>query len=310
MKYRSRTGKTISDQSVLNSAGEGATQLLKRDRSSIGNIFISLYKFLIGMSAFIARGFLRSNLGERTFGIITIVSVYWIIWYLNISIEIFNELFEDLSEGYEHSFIFIVPAGIASFFLAPIWMVLALRDSDFKFPSLSDGTGLIILAVICTILALAHLIEAKRRHLRKEVIHSYYRGDSLLFGWMAGRSLWSQQVTPLHIWMIVEPLFVFLISVALLSFEDFYRLGGVLMISSFCLFIEEYHVYQENRQFILDMLDGRLDATFVGEIQEQYEEGLEIAQKSSPKDYKATFGQNKSKNEERGSSSPFRARIV
>jgi hypothetical protein len=309
MKYKSRTGKTISDQSFLGSAGDGASQFLKQDRSFLGNFLLSVFKFFIGMSAFISRSFLRSKLGERTFGIITVVSVYWIIWFLNLYVETFTVVLESMGKDFGKSVFLIIPAGIANLFYAPLSFLLQVGDQGYTFPTLNVGLNL--LAIISTVLALAHLIEVRLRRSKNEVIHSYYRGDSLLFGRLEGVSIYGKTITSLHIWMIIEPLFVFAIGIILWCFDDFYQLGGVLILSAICLFVEEYGVYKENQRFILDMLDGRLDAIFAGEIQEQYEEGIGIAQKSSPKEYKATFGQNKSKIEEqRGSASPFRARIV
>jgi hypothetical protein len=111
--------------------------------------------------------------------------------------------------------------------------------------------------------------------------------------------------------MIVEPIFIVFLSI-LLDYLGFKDVATILRVSAICLFIEELRVYQENRRFTLDMIDGQLDAAFAQELQEEYKGSLDTnTQTENQKNYVATS--TSSANSDllvEGSDSSFRAKIL
>ncbi len=144
------------------------------------------------------------------------------------------------------------------------------------------------------------------------MIHSYYRGNSIFFGWMEDKVIGGFKINSLAIWMIVEPIFVLFVAYLVEDFLGYSQIGLILKFSAICLFIEEFRVYQENRRFILDMLDGQLDAAFVRDLQVEYQDSLDsTAKREGSGEYKASIGfKGQEGRSSKGSESPFRAKIL
>ncbi len=311
MKYKTRTGKVLSDQNFISDIGEGTKDLMRASPSAIGNFFIALFNYFIGVSAFISRSFLRAKLGERTFGIITVISVYLIIWFIFMFPMAFEVTGKEVFGNYsESSFGIKLLTFFLTFFYLPLLIFLDPEIFQKIVPEISQQVHLFVLVII--IIGIGHLIEMYTRRINKEVIHSFYRGNSLLFGWLEGKEIFGHKIKPLTIWMIIEPLFVVTTAFLVQDFLGYKELAVVLYFSACCLFIEEFRVYQENRRFILDMLDGQLDAAFVRELQQEYRGSLEnIAKKERPRDYKASLKKrNSDKLGHSGSDSQFRAKVL
>ena len=79
MKYRSRTGKALSDQNVLQDLSSAPKGMLQASPANVSNFFAALFQYLISAMAFISRSFLRRNLGERTFGVMTLLAIIFFV---------------------------------------------------------------------------------------------------------------------------------------------------------------------------------------------------------------------------------------
>lgn len=307
MKFKSRTGKVLGDQNVLTDLGKGTKDALRASPSFFGNFLIGIFNYFIGIGAFISRSFLRKKLGERTFGVITLISVYLLVWFMFMCSNIYNVAsmkYADFDNvGSQASKVFRTLSYM-------VFTVIPDREELEKIiPELSLQTYFFI--VVIMIIGLGHFKDLYTRKRNKEIIHSYYRGNSLLFYWLEGESFFGISIKLTAVWMIVEPLFVISISF-LVDFLGGNDVATILQISALCLFIEEFRVYQENRRFTLDMIDGQLDAAFAQELQEEYMESLESnIQNENQSSYKASFSNSTIVDlTTEGSNSPFRAKIL
>ncbi|MEL7223259.1 MAG: hypothetical protein AAGJ93_18175, partial [Bacteroidota bacterium] len=197
MKYRTRTGKVLSDQSLLSDLGQTGKGLLQSTPSSISNFFSALLQYFIGALAFLSRGVLRSNLGERTFGVLTLISI---IFFVGLTLVFpsaykvtYSWMWGDggnmngyLDEIYTFFLTFLYP-----FFIVLIGSLdkeLTLAEY-FKELSFVPSIPLLCFIAFTLIITLGHLAEVHNRRSQKVVVHSFYRGDSLLFKWLEGKSI-------------------------------------------------------------------------------------------------------------------------
>lgn len=279
MRYRTRTGKNVSDQSVVSNFTNVTTRAISS--SPIASIFVELFRFLIGVYAYISRSFLRIRIGERTFGVLTVLGIFFFAWaifyFRNIYVQ-FDIHFSEAPDFGQLGHLTKILAALVSiyvFFLNPFISTLqdAFYGVNIEYPSYSPD--LVILSFIVLILSIGHFIEVYSRRRRKEVVHSLYRGDSFFFEWLVGKKIFGIKITKLGVWLILEPLFVYIVALLIEDYLGLDKIAFLLKISAVCLFIEEYRVLKENRQYVLDMLDGQLDGAFSAEIQKEYADKLE-----------------------------------
>jgi len=238
-----------------------------------------------------SRSFLRVRIGERTFCTLTVISLMFFIWGSILLIDLYNDFFTRFTSNElertgnaELSWLVNLSAGLLAFgaaLLQTMYHILSgdLILSNINIPAFS--TSSIVLFAIILFVSIGHFIDIYTRKRRKEIIHSYYRGDSFFFGWLVNRKIGDIKITQLGVWLIVEPISIFLLAVIVENVFGYHHIAVLLKISSICLFIEEYRVYHENRQFILELIDNQLDSAFVAELQKQYSESLEQAKAST-----------------------------
>jgi hypothetical protein len=311
MRYRTRTGKKLGDQFIVSDFAKGTKQIASRKIPVTTGIITGIIGYFISASAFIIRSFLRVKLGERTFGALTLLSVYFIIWL----IYIFPQAYEVTADNLLRSNVDKGNLGVMAmtFFMTFIYAPYKFFENDGSVSSFSPELPyeLNIFAIIILFIGVSHFIELLTRKYRKEVVHSYYRGDSVFFGWLVGRKINNYIVKNITIWILIEPLFIVIIAWSISTFLGYNQVAIVLVISAICLFIEEYRGYLENRQFVLDMLDGQLDAGYVKSLQSEYEESLSMKGNLNEANYSVSLGSGASNSERMasGSDSHFRVKL-
>ena len=316
MKYRSRTVKTLSDQNVIGDLSKAPKGLLQNSPASTSNFFTSLFQYFIGAMAFLSRSFLRANLGERTFGVLTILSIIFFVGIIQVFPSAYDATYKAMSFNKEEGGWFL---GVIVFFLTflyPIYILILgklmrLNPTEY-FQSIDTETSSTItwFLVIILVITLGQIAEVYSRKKQRIVVHSFYRGDSLLFRWLENKRLFGTKISKLAIWMLVEPVFVLAMAFLLGNILGYEDVALLLQISAICLFVEELRVYQENRRFELDMLDGQLDAAYAMQLQQKYEGSVDDSKMKSPKEFRSSFGQQETtQKENQGSTTNFRVKI-
>jgi hypothetical protein len=292
MKTTSRNVSKVSDRTVVNDlAGKVFSGSHRRLPIIIAFLYYIL-KFFLSVGAFTPRAILRSKIGERTIGVITVLMVYAFFFTVHIGYHSFiqakeflikevrvNKLSELSKEQLYDLFVIVVTASSTDEFhrdgkaLAPLALGLGLKKSILAFQGLSWPLKVCWWLVL--LMSLLHFIEIIYRRRQGEVLHSYHRGKSVFFSWMIGKKIPGGKVNELMVWMIVEPLFVLSIAFLLNRFLQFEVLGLVLIISAICLFMEEYRAYLDNRSMLLDIVDSQIDARVISEIQGDYSERID-----------------------------------
>jgi len=320
MRYRTRTGKELGDRSIMTDVSKGFSDAAKKEAPIVTQFVSSIIAYIIGALAFLTKSFLRLKLGERTFGLFNLLLSVALIYFVYLFTQLYSDL---LVEFYDESIRNNLGVKFFAFLQTFFYLAMALWQMDKSGDIyLEDGKLAYSLDLvlpeelkyfmwIIVIIGLTHLIDVYIRRANKEVIHSFYRGDSVFWGWLRGRTIGPLTFNDTRIWMFVEPAFVLVIAYLIHSVWGFTELSSLLMVSAICLFIEEYKVYIETRRFTLDMLDGRLDAAFMSSVQEEYKASLEGEKESSAKSYQASIGGTaRGFQEAKGSTSKFRAKLL
>lgn len=256
MRYRKRS----SGSSQLSN---GISTSLNRLEPHLIGFILSIIDFILSVYALIARSFLRSKLGERTFNLLGIILIYSFSYAVLILPQLTSKAlessFSDIDNSLEYftNLILILPS-------AP-WLILTENQ---ELPNL-DSSVYIFLTIVFLV-CIGHVLDVMIRRRKDEIVHSYHRGDSLFFGWLKGRRIGSYIINELTIWIAIEPLFVLFIAWFLKTFLLLDQVALILTVSAFCLFIEEYRVDMDNRKFILDIIDGQLEAGYARQIQSYY----------------------------------------
>jgi hypothetical protein len=284
MKTTSSKVSHVSDKAVVNDLATKVFSGQRRRLPFIIGFLYYIFKYLISVGAYVSRSFLRYRLGERTFGIITVLSVY--LFFLSVqltqdSIESFQQFYAEqntelqldkmtFQEKYD---ILLVLIGMSSSEkmqvdmgpIATIGLGLLFRDAVLGFNDLSFELKVswwIILG-----LSILHFLETIIRRLRGDVGHSYFRGKSAFFGFLTDGKIFGFEISPIYIWMVLEPALIYFLAFLFESLFDFTLLSAVLKISAICLFFEEYRVYLENRSMLLDIIDSQIDAEKLSQAQ-------------------------------------------
>ena len=268
MKYTIKSGSNTNDLKVTNEFGKHLSGGLKnRSPLLIGSILF-LINYFVGVAAFFSRVFLRIRLGERTYGISMVIMSFAFIYFLQISRYSLDSLSDVLSMEGE-----ILP-GLIVFFRA------LAEDPNGFFDIFVTGSVLknndlpletIIFGVLFLGLSIFHFIESFQRRKREELYHSLYRGDSLYFHFLIGQRVGSITIQKIHVWMIVEPLFIFIAAWILDTGLKLEAIGFILQISAICLFIEEFRVHREQRLLFYDIQDRQLDGLYISSLQKEFE---------------------------------------
>jgi hypothetical protein len=296
MRYRAKSAKVQSDSSVLSDISKGTVRAANRALPIFGP-FIYLYDYIVGTLAFITRGFLRVKLGSRTFGLFTFAFLLLFTWislyYREVFLQFYSELvnMEGLGEGLLGQisvFFMSIFGAFLGMFAGLLYLATPTEEGFSLFPEFT--LPIMILLAVTLLLSLYHLRDVRGRKKSGEVIHSQYRGDSLLFDWLEGKNILGKKMTPENIWLIVEPLTVFLIATGIWIFTQWHDLAYLLMVSGICLFLEEYKVYKENKELEYNTIDQLLDAKYYDYLQKVIQERIKASeQEFAQKEYRASF---------------------
>ncbi|MBL7815684.1 MAG: hypothetical protein JNL70_11765 [Saprospiraceae bacterium] len=246
-----------SDYGLLMRSRGSIYQVLDPKSGAIVSLIMSVVSFAFGIGAFILRIFLRQRLGSRSFGLMSITFSYlWVKWVESIH-------YNQFVSAKNTDFITII-----EYILDPIIQFAdrLLGNNTyaprFSPPLIKTGLGdlLTVFSWTVLILGIVHYISAFVRNLKKAKWHSYHRGESLLFGWLKGKRFFNNVITDTTIWMLIEPLFVLLISIPLSKTPDGAALAFVLRTSAACLFFQEYLVFQKKNGAILDLIDQEIES--------------------------------------------------
>lgn len=312
MRYTTRTGRKLSDQQALADFGKGVSNVVKRyDPLFLGSL-LSLAGFLISCYAYLTRSILRVNLGERTFGYLSVLVSFLATWFF-ISFRSIYSVIEANSSSvgqWDNSFIVHSIYFLETFaaFFSPSTFNIQLSNHYTEI-----SLTIIIAALYAGLMTDGHKKDLKNRKRDKELMHSLYRGDSILFGRLEGRIWNGDKITKSDIWRWIEPIFLLVIAFFIqICLPDYNDLSILIKISAVCLFIEEYKFYKENRDFELNMLDQQLDGMYIRGLQDSYKEQLEAKANDAKKvAYRAKIGKGVSgiDSESQGSNFPFRAKV-
>lgn len=292
MKTTSRKVSRIGDQAIVNDlAGKIFSSSRRRLPFIIASI-VYIFKFFLSIGAFIPRCLFRSNLGQRTFGVITLIFIYFFFAVVQIGTEVFNSFEKNIQPYYEQFSNEIESSGLSRYdvFMYGLFLMTAFQEDketdtlitmSFGFLTREAANNykgislhLFVLWIIILLLSFIHYLEQFLRKKRKLITHSYYRGKSLLFSFLEGKKVIGWEIKNYHIWMFIEPTFIFFLSLLIDAAFPSSLLGPVFRISAFFLLLEEYRVYLENRTLILDLIDSQMDGQILANVQEKYQQQL------------------------------------
>ena len=215
-----------SDQQVLNTTMQMAA------RSSPGlNLFFSIFSFALGVFSLMVKPIIRKNLGERTFGVLSIASSYLLMIYLSGSI--IKELLNDTAT-----------TGNQVVFFSK-WVLHILEV--FFYPT------------IMVSFAVLEFINLKQKNTTSGEIHSFFRGESRYLEFLIGKQIFNIKLTDKTIRIWVEPIIVMTLGGLLFLFGDRF-LSFIFLLASSSLLLEEYLFFLKRRQMILNLIDTELDA--------------------------------------------------
>jgi hypothetical protein len=319
MRYRTRTGKELGDNFFISDLSKGVSSAAMHRAPLLTRLLSGGLGYFVGTCAFLTRSFLRVKLGERTFGLFTFLFAYLIVYLIFLYPQGYQITFESFfDESQRQNIGVIILTFIGTLFYLPfaIWQIrkgeVVEGAGEVAFSLNMDmPLELDYFILITIVLGVGQLVDVYIRRATKDVVHSFYRGDSIFWGWLRGRKIGPIIFTDTRIWMLVEPLFILLVANLLSTYLGLNYLSLVLIVSAFCLFLEEYKVYMENRKFILDMLDGRLDAAYMNTIQEEYSSSILSENKNSTKNFRVSLGGTTNVIEDKkGSTSKYRVKLL
>lgn len=277
MRYTTK-GKTdkVGDQNVINQLSQDVSSAARRMPLLIAFLYY-IFKSLIGIAAYVGKILLRKRLGERTFGLITMLFVLLLIYAVRAGVLYWPKLidawqtqFADMllvDKIFGSIYIFIVsPSGETISFLA-FWNFI--EETIVK-----EGIGVEgqIFWWLIVVMSLLQFVGLYFRSKRNEIIHSYFRGDSVFWGWLIGKKIGRITINEGTIWRFIDPLFLWLLSYVFAFGGYLEVIPPLLKISAVCLALEEYLTYSENRKIWLDVIDGRLDSAYINTLHAQYEQ--------------------------------------
>ena len=91
MKYRTRTGKPLSDHAVISEIGGNAKGILTGSPSAAGGLVSSIVRYFISISAFITKSFLRARIGERSVGVLMLLLLYFVVLVISLTPDAFQQ---------------------------------------------------------------------------------------------------------------------------------------------------------------------------------------------------------------------------
>lgn len=283
MAIRPKMG--LGDEALFKRVTGGIYKGVQRTRGMtfFTEFFAGLFYLFIGLGAFSIRALIRRKLGERSFGIFTIVFTFiWIRAFyafdyveLKSCAEFFHvESCNSINTAMYYLYLPFSP--IAGFFTPEFSLISFQEGFGNLFSPLNIQTEISyagLFSLLFLLIAFVALGETIYRMFKKIRWHSYHRGKSSFFNWTVGKKIGRFVIKDVHVWMIFEPLLILMIG-WIVSFGDIV-LAKVLIAGAICLFLEEYSIYRQERNYILNMIDGEIEGDYLTELKEQYREDEE-----------------------------------
>jgi len=274
MRYKINKQTKVSDQQLVSQLSGSIFSASRGRKGFIIAFFYTILAFLTGVASYISRCFLRKKLGERTFGVFTILAVYVLIVSVNFLHTAFPVFMEDVRAAGIITWDDLMAIGLASTQESNNEVALVLILMEYIH---LVGVGLLsseikYLWYVILVLSAFHFAELYISKRQGDRYHSFYRGDSLLFGFLENKKFFGFTISSLFTWMVLEPLLVWLIAFFVKNIFQMEVLGLLLQISALCLFIEEYRVYSENRQLVLDLIDSEIDSHYIVAVKENIQQ--------------------------------------
>lgn len=260
-----------SDQQAVNAA-----MLMATRTNPVIAVFILFFSFCVGIFSFIVKPILRKNLGERTFGVLTILLCFLVLRGFYVY-DLYGRIPNDVSK-YVPGWYFrtdLVGINPGELYLEGNGLFDAKKKvQDWKqhfpkFPSPVGLYGYIVLAF-----GIAEFYNVWNRRKQKLRMHSQYRGESRFFSSLKGKKILGTTIDDAIIRAFLEPFLVVILGLLLLIFGDKY-FGLALLLGAGTLLLEEYLFYIKRRQMLLDMIDNEIDGEYIMLVKEQYQRSPE-----------------------------------
>jgi hypothetical protein len=303
-----------SDQEIGKAAYDIAIKGASREAPFLVAILTFILNFIVGVFSFIPKVFIRTRMGRRSFGVLTIFfSVLLIMTYeraamtacidnaeirqLNQDIQEINERREALGttskEREESKSLAYTRFGLEEEIeniakkvsVTPDYIFGELLNFGFLDYFSPDKQPIRIIFANYTLFLYAFYSFALIHFLynilnRNKKIHSYSRGKSLLWGWLVGAKNGNQTIEEYHVNMILDPITLVVISLILHGYGLGY-LSFVPIIGAVAIVIEEWIAYNKMRSMVLDMIDAELDYEVLMRKKNQFvTEGTDKAQET------------------------------
>lgn len=276
--------QNFSDENIYRRFSGGLYRTMSRGSGGwIADFLSGIFYFFINMGAFTVRVFLRRKMGVRSFGLISVLLSYiWLRLFLINSYVFENscEMFFGFEDGTtcnwgNYAEYYLSPT-IDLFDFIPGGYINAIEGNLSSYLSFFNtieafGLGLHLLSISVLFLGVLHFFTAIVRDIRKVKWHSFHRGTSLFFNWLNGRSVFGLFTINEHlIWAVVEPLFVLFIAYTLAIFSQDWALILCLKIAAWCLAIQEFQVWNRNKNMVRNMIDQEIDSSILLEEREKF----------------------------------------
>lgn len=229
-------------------------------------IATSIFFFYFVFGPLLPRLFLRTKMGVRTYGVISIFVTYFWVKFFYIT-TIFYQLDESEfpygSDINAERWIYIIVGpfmefgnfligGQADDFAEGDYgqYILPFKFSVFGFESL--------LPYIALLVPIAAIFQLKDRFSKSQYsVSTYYRGNSILFSWLKKFG-----VSDFQILALIEPTFLFLLGLLARFFNDF-SFGIALQFVSICLLFSELKAWFRIRSILMNMSDAQKESDFM-----------------------------------------------
>lgn len=247
-----------------------------------------IFQSIVSAAAMSVRIFLRKKLGERTLTLGLLVFAYvWVRYFmaedigfkgLETDFRFFGALnpvtdkpFITRGEDWDNilRFLYVSISYIGQFFqnIVKLWKSLFIVNS-----ANASSLGIFFYSYLIVVLGLVHRGNAVKRDLTWEKWYSYSRGHSVFFGGLRDKVIRGRKITEEFIFIVIEPVCVFLLGLAVLYYWNDPNFSYFLMLSAGALFLEERREYQQKKEKTLNMIDGDLDGQRLMESYDKFGE--------------------------------------
>lgn len=297
--------KGFSDRSIGERFNRRAYQAVTRRYPFFIGSIISFIQLVAKSAAFSIRIFLRRDIGERTFGIWSIILAYFWVQYFMLDSAVLKHLDGDFKIFGIIDFSQDVP-GLGEYgfslkswddMLRPLyvffnyfWQVfvnLLKLTNLFGTDSADNGSWIVQwYSWIVMLLGVAHLVKGIRRKNAWVKADSFRRGDSIFFGLLEGKKVLNVTITRTLLLTVAEPLIVLSLGLIVYGLSDPHSsFGAFMMISAIALSAEEYQEYLYHQSKTLDMMDSEFESRRLEVAIDNYEAKEKMIQEQQQGDF-------------------------